>query len=314
MNELLKRFVAETNERFRGRLRSPRGLLDRYAAADHALDAAVIGGYSIHDILAGNVRDADFPPIVIKAFHDQFPHEGSFVTFVREHKGDAALMGIINGVKGKILELLYLDWLNQDHLPPDQVAELADSPTQPDWDIIVRDSRGHVVEHLQLKATDSLSYIREAIERNPDIDVVATHEVFEQIHYPEMLHHVIDSGIPNARLEDLASDAVHGVVPETTPVPWLSFGVIAVQSWKRFRRGAPLFGVIRSAVRRGSYSAASRGVEYVSMLIGFEPIAGATSAVMLRLGLARYDAENQFVKFMRTHHVEWGPADTTDER
>jgi hypothetical protein len=299
MNKRLEEFVSETNQRFYGRLRSPKGLLDRRAAVDHALDTTVIGGYSVHDILAGKVRDSDFPPTAIKAFHDQYPHAGSFVGFVREHKGDAALMGIINGIKGKEFELAYLDYLNHGHLPAGQVAELAGSPTQPDWDIAVRDSHGHIVEYLQLKATDSLPYIEHAAERNPDIEVVVTHEAFEHIHDPEMLNHVVDSGISNAHLEDVASDAVHGVAPEFALIPWFGFGVIGVQSWRRLRSGAPLIGVIRSAVRRGAYSAASRGVAYVAMLLGFEPIVGATSAVMLRLGLARYDAQKQFVEFVR---------------
>lgn len=118
MNDLLQRFVDDTNARFEGRLSSPRELLDQHFATDPALDAAVIGGYGLRDILAGKVRESEIPPVVLKAFHEQYPHAGSFVDFVRDHKADAALLGIINGIKGKAFELEYVDYLNHGHLPP----------------------------------------------------------------------------------------------------------------------------------------------------------------------------------------------------
>jgi hypothetical protein len=298
MNQLLQEFVADTNARFQGRLRSPRELFNQHSAADQCLDAAVIGGYGLRDILAGKARESEIPPVVLRAFHLQYPHAGSFVDFVRDHKADAALLGIINGIKGKAFELDYLDYLNHGHLPPGAFAELAHSPTQEGWDIAIRNEHGHIIDHLQLKATDSLSYIQDAIEHHPEIDVVATHEVFEHLHDPEILLHVIDSGVSNAHLEDVASDAVHDVAPAFHFVPWLAFGIIACQSWRRYQKGAPLLGVIRTAFRRGSYSTASRGMAYFTTLLAHEPFVGATSSVLLRLGLGRYDAQKRFVEFV----------------
>jgi hypothetical protein len=162
----------------------------------------IIGGYGVRDIIAGKLHESQISPLVIKAFHSQYPHAGDFVDFVRDHKGDASLLGIINGIKGKVFELEYLDYLNDGHLPAGAVAELATSPTQEGWDIAIRDSTGHVIEHLQLKATESMSFIADAIANHPEIDVVATHEVFEHMDDPEILSHLVDSGISNAQLED----------------------------------------------------------------------------------------------------------------
>lgn len=299
MNDRLRQLVTETNARFGSRLHSARELLDEPQSSDQLLDAAVIGGYGLHDILAGKVRDHQIAPIVIEAFHRQYPQAGGFVDFVRAHKGDAALLGIINGIKGKAFELDYLDYLNHGHLPAGAVAELADSPTQEGWDIVIHNAGGHIVDQLQLKATDSLSYIEEALARHPEIDVVATHEVFQHIDDPEVMSHLIDSGFSNQQLDDVAGDAVHGVAPGFELVPWFAFGVIAFQSLRRYKRGAPLTGVLRSAFRRGSYSTASRGVAYLTTLLGCDPFVGALSSLLSRIGFGRYDAQKQFAEFVR---------------
>src|SRR5271170_18807 len=159
MNDALRQFVEDTNARLGDSLRSPNEVFNRQLTADESLDAAVIGGYGLRDILAGKVSESQIPPLVLKAFHSQYPHAGGFVDFVRDHNSDESLLGIINGIKGKAFELEYLDYLNHGHLPAGAVAELASSPTQEGWDIAIRDAHGHIIEHLQLKATESMSYI-----------------------------------------------------------------------------------------------------------------------------------------------------------
>ena len=299
MNDLLRQFVEDTNARFGGKLRSPKELLNRQFTADECLDAAVIGGYGVRDIIAGKVPESHIPPIVIKAFHSQYPYAGDFVDFVRDHKGDASLLGIINGIKGKVFELEYLDYLNHGHLPEGAVAELAHSPTQEGWDIAIRDAHGHIIEHLQLKATESMSYIADAIAHHPEIDIVATHEVFEQINDPDVLSYLIDSGISNDHLEHVATAAVHDVGPDFALIPWVAFGAITIQSWQRYRKGAPRGGILRWATRRASYSTACRGTAVLITLFSSEPFVGAISSVLLRLGLGRYDAQREFLEFLR---------------
>jgi len=304
MNARLQQLAKETKSRFGDRLHSARELFDGSRAGDEALDTAVIGGYGLHDILAGKVVDGQIAPVVIRAFRLQYPHAGSFVDFVRDHKGDAALLGIVNGIKGKAFELDYLEYLNHGHLPAGAFAELADSPTQEGWDIAIRDAHGHIIDHLQLKATDSLSYIEEALARHPEIDVVATHEVFQHIGDSEIMSHLIDSGIANAQLEDVAAHALHDVAPGFELVPWFAFGVIAFQSWGRCKGGTPVTGVLSSALRRGSYSTASRGMAYFTTLLGCDPFVGTISSILLRFGFGRRDAQKQFVDFVRARREQ----------
>lgn len=304
MNDVLRQFVADTSVWFGDRLRSPKELFNRDLTADECLDAAVIGGYGVRDILAGKVHESQISPLVIKAFHSQYPHTGEFVEFVRNHSGDASLLGIVNGIKGKAFELEYLNYLNHGHLPAGAVAELAHSPTQEGWDIAIRDAHGHIIEHLQLKATESMSYIADAITHHPEIDVVVTHEVFERISDPEVLSHLIDSGISDGHLENVATTAVHDVAPDFALIPWLAFGAIALQSWRSYKKGAPVGGVIRWATRRASYSTASRGTAFFMTLLSSEPFVGAVSSVLVRLGLGRYDAQRQVLDQIRNFRKE----------
>ncbi len=143
-----------------------------------------------------------------------------------------------------------------------------------------------------------MSYIADAIAHHPEIDVVVTHEVFKHLDDPEMLSNLIDSGISNDHLEHVATAAVHDVAPDFALIPWVAFGVITFQSWRRYRKGAPLGGVIRWATRRASYSIASRGMAYFLTLLSSEPFVGAVSSVLLRLGLGRYDAQREFLEFV----------------
>ena len=144
-----------------------------------------------------------------------------------------------------------------------------------------------------------MSYIADAIANHPEIDVVATHEVFEHMDDPEILSHLVDSGISNAQLEDVAADSVHDVAPDFGSIPWVAFGVIAYQSWQRYRAGVPLTTVARWAFRRGSYSTASRGAAYFTTLLADQAFVGTVSSVLLRLGLGRYDAQRDFLEFIR---------------
>ena len=92
--------------------------------------------------------------------------------------------GFLSAWKGKYFEVLVRDelnageWVGDIHLEPGQTALLAESAIQPGWDLQIINSDGSVAQELQLKATESLSYVKEALERYPDIGVLTTDEVF----------------------------------------------------------------------------------------------------------------------------------------
>jgi hypothetical protein len=195
----------------KGPLKKPGDLLRRAVSPEDFMDSAIIGGVSVADILAGKVAEGQIPANVIDAFHAQFPqHEASFVDAVNHLAHDPdKLMGLVSGVKGKLFELDYADWLNHGHLPDGWTAELAPHANTPVWDIVIHDAHGHLDTLLQLKATESLDYVRAAIEAHPDIDVVVPHELYERLaDHPEMLGHVVDGHETLHHINGHVADAV----------------------------------------------------------------------------------------------------------
>ena len=119
-------------------------------------------------------------PLIREAFIRQYPN-------VDIHSlvgaSDDRLNGLANGVKGKYFEMLVCDRLNAGErvgelqLLPGQTARLAESSTQPGWDVLIDNQDGSTDELLQFKATESMGYVKEALVRHPDIRVVVPTEV-----------------------------------------------------------------------------------------------------------------------------------------
>ena len=120
-------------------------------------------------------------------------------------------MGAINAAKGKYFEYLVVNRLNAGEqvgdviLAPGQQAMVAESMNQPGWDVQIVSGDGSVVQYLQMKATDSGAYIREALERYPDFQIVSTSEVAAELDGNAM---VLDAGIGNDELKRQVGDAV----------------------------------------------------------------------------------------------------------
>jgi hypothetical protein len=119
-------------------------------------------------------------PLLLKAIYDTNPGLTESHLF---SLSDAARQGAVNTAKGKYFEYLVADKLEHGQqvgplmLQPGQHAVLAETMNQPGWDLQITDSHGHVIDYLQLKATDSVGYIHTALERYPDIHILATSEV-----------------------------------------------------------------------------------------------------------------------------------------
>lgn len=121
---------------------------------------------------------------------------------------DVQLNGFVNLLKGKLFELRYVEYLNDGHLPNGFHAELASTANQAGWDIAIVDEQGMIAQELQLKATESASYISHALERYPYIDIVSTEEVYSHATMGDMADHLINSGITNEEMTDFVQEQI----------------------------------------------------------------------------------------------------------
>jgi hypothetical protein len=157
------------------------------------LDIACDAANLMHTIFTAEGGNVD--PLALKAIQDTNPS----LDLSDLPSGDA-LLGIINVAKGRYFEYKVVERLNAGErvgdiiLPNGFKAVLADSPSQPGWDVMIVDTEGLVSEYLQLKATDSIGYIRDALERYPGIKILATDEVAIRV-FDEF--EVLESGIGN---------------------------------------------------------------------------------------------------------------------
>lgn len=157
----------------------------------------------------------DLDPLLQQAVRETNPGlgESRWVTMDADER-----MGAINAAKGKYFEYLVVERLNAGEqvgditLATGQQAVIAESMNQAGWDVQIVGDDGSVIQYLQMKATDSGAYIREALERYPDIQIVSTSEAAGRLDGHDM---VLDAGIGNDELKrqvggavDLADDAV----------------------------------------------------------------------------------------------------------
>ena len=166
--------------------------------------AAIAADVSLDDVLnLGLEPDAD--PLFRNAFTRQYPNV-DIESLVGS--SDERLDGLANGVKGKYFEMLVCARLNAGErlgelqLQPGQTAHLAETSTQSGWDLRIENENGSLDEPLQLKATESMGYVKEALVKYPDIRVVVPSEVDARADA------VLGTDISNEQLDNIAQTQI----------------------------------------------------------------------------------------------------------
>lgn len=221
------------------------------ANRESLLDITVAAA-SAHITLGEAPQDVD--PLLLRAIYDTNPSLMETHWFSLD---GPALQGAVNTAKGKYFEYLVVEQLNRGEqvgpllLQPGQAAELAESMTQPGWDLRIVDGHGAVVEFLQLKATDSVGYIRSALERYPDIQILATDEVAHS-------GLVLDSGISEQTLRAHVGVGVDAADVSLTESfldyfnPLLPLAAMALYEGHRLSVGAQSMDAFKLALARRS--------------------------------------------------------------
>lgn len=185
-------------------------LTQRYPGKrERLMEQFSIGGLTLSELIASR----RVPEEITAAYAAAYPVESGLVDFrdkVDSLSSGDELEGLVNGVKGKLFEMQYVDELNAGGLPDGWQAVLATSATQPGWDLQIVDGHGIVQEAISAKATEHVSYINEALHRYPDIDVVTTSEVYAAMAGTPEGANLIDGGVSHAELLGATQDAVAG--------------------------------------------------------------------------------------------------------
>ena len=219
--------------------------------------AAVASDISLDDLTTLGL-EPDANPQLIEAFQLQYPNVE--LASLSERSSEA-LEGFVSGVKGKYFEVLVRDELNTGEtlgelqLEPGQIARLAESPTQRGWDLEILDRQGETVEQIQLKATESMSYVRDALEKYPEFRVAAPEEL------DSTSHEILGTGISDFELEEateehiaeLSESAITDALQTTAEfgvdvIPLGSVLFIGVIEGRRYLMGE---ATLRESMRRG---------------------------------------------------------------
>lgn len=261
-------------------------LCDKLSKKDMLLDSlgisvSVIHGYYHIDYIPEEVEEAYKAAYPVKSQTENLRD-------IIEDADDAEVAGLISGIKGKLFEMRYVEFLNEGHLPDGYEAVLAESATNPGWDIAILDNNGITVNELQMKATDSVDYIKTALERYPDIDIVTTEEVYNSVVMHEFADQVINSGISN---EELTSVVTETLESDSVDMDW---GLPVI----------PMLLIGYSVYKKESLSSFEKGTEfgdrYIQSYISY--IAGGAVAVITNtwwLGLIASMGTKVFCKYGR---------------
>lgn len=112
-----------------------------------------------------------------------------------------AMSGHISHIKGIVFEQEVTQALNEQGLD----AMMFEATNHPISDIALMND-GEIAAEMQLKATDSVSYINETLAENPDVPIIVTSEVAKKIDHAM----VIDSGIDDLALEEAVNETLIG--------------------------------------------------------------------------------------------------------
>ena len=252
--------------------------------------AAIAADVSLDSVLNLGLEPAAAPQFM-EAFRLQYPNVD--IDSLRG-ASEESLRGWAK-VKGKYFEVIVRDRLNAGEsvgelqLQPGQVATLVESPTQPGIDLLIKNGDGSIDELLQLKASDSLGYVRRAFDKYPDIRVVTPSEV------DDTADSIIGTTISNEELErttqaqinemgesafnDLLDKGAEAILDSVPLVSMVAAGVIEGRNLLAGRH------TLRESLRRGAERTGRAAVyNAVGTLLG---PAGVPVALTLRVAETR---------------------------
>jgi uncharacterized protein (DUF697 family) len=200
-------------------------------------DMAIIA--SLINLQNNNILN-EIDEVVFAAFQRYSPKTNTLEEISNHLKGmdENQLTGVTSNVKGILHEMEFVKLENNDG---DNIsAALFPDTNHKGFDATLTDlNTGEVVDQIQLKATDSVTYVEEWIEKYPDEDIIVTEEIASKLNLQS-------SGISNEDLTVKVEDFIDNIVSIKSNdniwsyFPYLSLFTISLVIYnlhKRFKNG-----------------------------------------------------------------------------
>ncbi len=168
---------------------------------------------------------------------------------------EAQMPGVVSNVKGIAHEIYFVESENADG---DSVtAEMFADTNHPDYDVILRDASTGEERQVQLKATSSASYVREAVDELGAECVFVTEEVARS-------EGLTSTGISNRVLTSDVRAVIGRLVDAPTPLNYLPAAcgwalsmLLLVVTWRLLRGRVSARGAVRSLAVWGAVKVAT---------------------------------------------------------
>ena len=190
----------------------------------------------------------------------------------------ARMRGVVSNVKGIAHEIYYVEAENGDG--DSTTAEMFEDTNHPDYDVILTDAATGERWEVQLKATSSASYVREAVAELGAESVYVTEELARA-------EGLTSTGISNRELTADVRGVIDDIVDAPTPLGYLPMlcgwslpMLLLALTWRLMRRRISRKGYVRSMTVWG----AAKVAKIAACLAAFG-MAGWAAGVFGALGL-----------------------------
>lgn len=271
-----------------------------------ALMDSLTSAIALNAIIGDSIDYDKLTPQIKEAFEIANPNID--ISALTERSGDE-IAGFINNTKGKYFEILVRDGLNNGEtfgdvaLREGQRAVIAESATQPGWDLQILNNDGTIDTALQLKATSSLGYIKEALEKYPDIDILSTSEVFNSENIPD---DIFNSRISNQDITEQTSAPFDNLLDSDLTdflenvLPFLPFVVISISEGRKYFVHKKAFdAVFRDFTYRSIKTGTAMAAGSLVFAITESGLVSIPTAILVRLSIDRLLNLNKIIKSVK---------------
>lgn len=162
-----------------------------------------------------------------------------------EEMDEDEILGLMNNVKGILHEMQFVEIENSDG---DSItAAMFEETNYKGFDVILTDHLTGEITEVQLKTTDSTSYVQDWIEKHPDGEILVTEEIAEKMNLET-------SGYSNEELTTNVDDFVKKILELDDnsslwmyfpALPALSISIAGFYLFKHYRSGKISFEIFK---------------------------------------------------------------------